>query len=82
MGDSKAPAVVFGEVLRELRLAKGMTQDQLAEAADTERSHISSIERAERGPSLPTILTLAAALGMEAGELVSRVEKRLKAKRR
>jgi transcriptional regulator with XRE-family HTH domain len=82
MGDSKAPAVVFGEVLRELRLAKGLTQDQLAEAADTERSHISSIERAERGPSLPTILALAAALQIEAGDLVSRVEKRLRAKRR
>jgi len=82
MGDSKTPAVVFGEVLRELRLAKGLTQDQLAEAADTERSHISSIERAERGPSLPTILALAAALQIEAGDLVSRVEKRLRAKRR
>ncbi len=82
MGDAKAPAVVFGEVLRELRLAKGLTQDQLAEAADTERSHISSIERAERGPTLPTILALAAALNVEAAELVSIVEKRLKARRR
>ena len=82
MGDKKTAAVLFGEVLRELRQAKGMTQDQLADAADTERSHISSLERAEMAPSLHTIFVLASALEIDAGDLVSRVERRLKAKRR
>ncbi len=48
----------------------------------TERSHISALERAEKGPSLGTILRLAQALGMPAGEVVSRVEQKLAEKRR
>lgn len=82
MGDHKKPAQVFGEVLRELRLQRGLTQDRLAELADTERSHISSLERAEKGPTLGTILSLGPALGISAGELVSLVERRMTAKRR
>lgn len=82
MGDKKSPSQVFGEVLRELRLERGLTQDQLAELADTERSHISSLERAEKGPSLATILTLARALDTSASDLMGRVEKRLDPKKR
>ena len=82
MGDKKSPSQVFGEVLRELRLEHGLTQDQLAELADTERSHISSLERAEKGPSLATILTLARALDISAADLMGRVEKRLDPKKR
>lgn len=82
MGDKKSPSQVFGEVLRELRLEHGLTQDQLAELADTERSHISSLERAEKGPSLATILTLARALSISAADLMGRVEKRLDPKKR
>lgn len=48
----------------------------------TERSHISALERAEKGPSLATILSLAAALGLSAGELVALVERRVAAKKR
>jgi transcriptional regulator with XRE-family HTH domain len=82
MGDKKSPSQVFGEVLRELRLEHGLTQDQLAELADTERSHISSLERAEKGPSLATILTLSRALSISAADLMGRVEKRLDPKKR
>ena len=39
-------SVVFGEILKELRLEHGLTQDKLAELANTERSHISALERA------------------------------------
>lgn len=82
MGNKKAPATAFGDVLRELRLQRGLTQDQLAEEAMTERSHISALERAEKGPSLATILSLAAALGISAGELIAQVERRILSKRR
>ena len=83
MGDSrKTPAEAFGEVLHELRAKKGMTQEGLALEAGTERSHISALERAEKGPSLSTILRLAQALGMSAGEVISRVEQKLSEKKR
>ena len=79
MRDKKLPTIIFGEVLQELRLQQALTQDQLAELANTERSHISALERAEKGPALATIFSLANALRMPAGELIGLVEKRLKA---
>ena len=83
MGDrKKTPAEAFGEVLKELRAEHGLTQEALALDAGTERSHISALERAEKGPSLGTILRLAQALGMPAGELVSLVEQKLTEKKR
>lgn len=78
MRDKKLPTVVFGQVLQELRLQQALTQDQLAALADTERSHISALERAEKGPALATIFSLADALAIPAGELIALVESRLK----
>lgn len=82
MGNKRLPTTIFGEVLQELRLQKGFTQDQLAERADTERSHISALERAEKGPALATIFSLAEGLGVSAGELIAMVEKRLRQQRK
>ena len=82
MRDKKLPTTIFGEVLQELRLQQGFTQDQLAERAGTERSHISALERAEKGPALATIFILADALEIPAGELINLVEQRLQSRRR
>jgi len=81
MRDKKLPTIVFGEVLQELRMRQALTQDQLAERAGTERSHISALERAEKGPALATIFSLADALEIPAGELIGLVEQRLKPRR-
>ncbi|MDZ4254173.1 MAG: helix-turn-helix transcriptional regulator [Sulfuritalea sp.] len=78
MRDKKLPTAMFGEVLQELRLRQALTQDQLAERAGTERSHISALERAEKGPALATIFSLADALGISAAELIGQVEQKLK----
>lgn len=83
MGDrKKTPTEAFGEVLREVRDKKGLTQETLALDAGTERSHISALERAEKCPTLGTILRLAQALGMPAGDLGARVEQKLSEMRR
>lgn len=82
MRDKKLPTKIFGEVLQELRLQRDLTQDKFAELAGTERSHISALERAEKGPAFATIFTLASALNIPAGELIDLVEQRLKAHRR
>ncbi len=78
MTDKKLHSRLFGEVLRELRLEQGLTQDELAERANTERSHISSLERAEKGPALATVFTLAASLGIKPHELIALVEQKIK----
>ena len=82
MKDKKLPTTIFGEVLQELRLQQALTQDQLAERAGTERSHISALERAEKGPALATIFSLADALNIPAGELIDLVEQRMNSHRR
>jgi transcriptional regulator with XRE-family HTH domain len=82
MKDKKLLSTIFGQVLQELRLQQELTQDQLAERAGTERSHISALERAEKGPALSTIFSLANALKMPAGDLIGLVEQRLKPPRR
>ncbi len=45
--------------LKELRSAKGWTQEQLAEAVGVSRQSINSIERDRYVPSLPLALSFA-----------------------
>lgn len=82
MEHKKLHAQLFGEVLREQRLRQGLTQDELADRAGTERSHISALERAEKGPSLATIFSIADGLGIKAQELLGLVEQRIKKSKR
>ncbi|HJQ19590.1 MAG TPA: helix-turn-helix transcriptional regulator [Gemmatimonadaceae bacterium] len=45
--------------VKELRLARGWTQEQLADAAGVSRQSINSIETGRYVPSLPLALTFA-----------------------
>ena len=67
-------AMVVGGVIRELRLAAGVSQEALAHKANVERSYCGRIERGESQPTLYVILKVAAALGMEGHALVKQVE--------
>jgi transcriptional regulator with XRE-family HTH domain len=61
--------------LRRLRDASGLTQQQLAVAAGLSVGLVSQLERGTvADPRLSTILVLAKALGVDAGELIGRVE--------
>jgi transcriptional regulator with XRE-family HTH domain len=64
------PRVSFGLRLRELRLAKGLSQEALADAAGLDRTYVSSCERGRRNVSLVNIHRLASVLGVEPGELL------------
>ena len=50
----------------------GLSQEQLALEADLHRTYIGAIERAERNPTLATLELLAAALGCDPFELLTR----------
>jgi transcriptional regulator with XRE-family HTH domain len=67
----------FGEVLKEVRTARGMSQDAIAFASDLDHTYISLLERGLRQPSLSTLFSLAAALDTTAEELVRRVRERV-----
>lgn len=63
-------AVAFGQVVRELRLVLGVSQEDLAYRANLERAHVGRIERGENQPTLWVILKLAEGLGMPPGRLM------------
>lgn len=52
----------FGQRLRELRTLAGLTQEQLALAAGTDRSYVVELEGAQHSPGLDLVLRLALAL--------------------
>jgi transcriptional regulator with XRE-family HTH domain len=65
----------LGEAVRTLRLEAGMSQEQLAEGAETDLTQVGGIERGVRNPSYTTLLRLAGALGTSVGALTTRADK-------
>jgi len=61
----------FGERIKELRLARGLSQEELAFKASMHRTYLGSIERGERNPALKNIAAIANALGVALPELFS-----------
>jgi transcriptional regulator with XRE-family HTH domain len=68
MTDEEA-CLKFGREVRRLRLARGLTVEQLAQRCSLTPNHIGSVENGKRAPSLFTILALASGLGVPPGEL-------------
>lgn len=57
--------MAFGNRLREIRRAKGISQEDLALLADIDRSYMGRIERGEFNPTLTKIYQLAEALEID-----------------
>jgi transcriptional regulator with XRE-family HTH domain len=68
----------FGEVIRELRKAKQISQEKLADVSKLDRSFISLLECGHKQPSLVTIFQLAKALNLTASKILSLVEEKIK----
>lgn len=64
----------FGGAVRSLRLARGLSQESLAEAARLHVTYVSSLERGRRNVSLVNIDRLARALGVDLPGLMAPVE--------
>jgi transcriptional regulator with XRE-family HTH domain len=60
----------FGEHIRTIRKAQGLSQEQLAELSGLHRNYIGGVERGERNLALLNIIRLAHALGMSPSELL------------
>ena len=58
----------FGQRVRELRKAKGLSQEAFAAACGLDRTYISGIERGVRNVSLRNIEVIATALGISISE--------------
>ena len=55
--------------IRELRDAKGWSQEKLAEAAYIDRSYLAGIERGLRNPTVRNLLKIASALKVHLRDL-------------
>lgn len=60
----------FGDRVRELRVAQGLSQEVLAQKAGLHRTYIGGIERGERNISLLNIHKIAIALNLSVLDLV------------
>jgi transcriptional regulator with XRE-family HTH domain len=57
--------VKFGDTVRRLRKAAGLSQEALAERANLNADFLGFIERGDNVPTLTTVLQLARALGVQ-----------------
>lgn len=64
------PRKVLGLAIKRRRLKRGLTQEQLAEAADLHWTYISGIERGIRNVSILNLWHIARALGLRVRDLV------------
>ncbi len=72
------PAVVIGQVLREARRRKGLTQQQLG--IPFSAAFVCSVEKGNTLPSLPSLAILLQRLGMSLGDFFTEVERRAEAR--
>lgn len=74
MKGKKRRALPIGDVLRQARLAKGLTQESLAFSADVDRTYVSLLENGHKSPTVEMLHRIGVALGVAASELVRRAE--------
>lgn len=66
----------FGLRLKELRIERGLSQEELGSLADLDRTYISGIERGTRNVGLINVFRIAKALNVSPTELFSETKAR------
>ena len=66
--------MAFGEAIRRVRTRTEVSQENLALAADLDRSYVGGIERGEVNLALVNIAKLAAALGLSVEALMKEAD--------
>lgn len=65
--------IKFGQVIKDHRKKKGLSQEELAHKAGFHRTYIGMVERAERNITLANIEKLANALEISISKLTSKL---------
>lgn len=73
-GEKEHIEASFGQVIKELRKSKNLSQAKLAELGDFQRTFISDLERGVYQPTLYSIFRLGNALEIAPHEIIRRVE--------
>jgi len=70
---------VFAENIRRLRLARGLSQEALADLAGLHRTYVGAVERGERNITLINANRIAEALGVRLSDCLKERNERKKA---
>jgi transcriptional regulator with XRE-family HTH domain len=70
MGKADDILARFGRRVRELRQAKGLSQEGFAAECNLDRTYVGGIERGERNLALRNIEVIASTLGISLSELM------------
>nr|WP_058440364.1 helix-turn-helix transcriptional regulator [Legionella brunensis] len=62
--------IKIGNKIRMLRIAKGYSQESIADAAGMGRTYMGRVERGEQNISIQNLIQIAFALNIEVGELI------------
>lgn len=63
---------MLGQELRRAREEAGLTQEELAQRAGLHRTYISILERDQKSPTVETLRTICAVLGLRVSVLLAR----------
>lgn len=64
----------FGQVVREMRTEKGLSQEAFADLCGLDRTYIGGVERGERNISIMNISKIASALGVNISDIFKHIE--------
>ncbi len=74
MGSRSQAHVALGRAVRDLRVGRGFSQEDLAHLSGMHRTYLGGIERGERNLSYANLKRLSRALGVPASELLAQAE--------
>lgn len=69
------PEKAFGQVVREIRESRGLSQMDLYMESGLDRTFVSAIERGIQSPTLKTIVRLSKVLRVAPSEMMRRMER-------
>ncbi len=69
MAHSDSSLIAFGHRVKQLRLAQGLSQEELADKCSFYRTYIGMVERAERSITLCNVFKIAKGLNISLKEL-------------
>ncbi len=72
------PEKAIGQAIREIRIKREMSQEQLAFECGFDRTYISLMERGIRSPTVRTLVRLAGVLSVRPSDILLRMEALLK----
>ena len=77
MPAKSASAVAFGRALKDIRMARGLSQEEAGFRAGVGRRFFGEVERGESNPTFATILKISRGLEVSAADIVGRAEAHL-----